>query len=173
MRVRVVLGLGRALPLARGCQGLPGERRTPGLAVGREAETFPRSREVVRGSSGRSGDTTPCGEHTLARLTADVLPTYTMPRVSYPRGSLPMVRSSGCLAPRGGLEPPTYRLTAGCSTIELPRKRVVRAWPTRSGVARDVIGGGRRSQENRGTTGQKMSLRVPRSNRPGDSGSVG
>ena len=27
------------------------------------------------------------------------------------------------LAPRGGFEPPTFRLTAECSTIELPGNR--------------------------------------------------
>jgi hypothetical protein len=34
---------------------------------------------------------------------------------------LPVPPSRQNLAPRSGLEPPTYRLTAGCSTIELPR----------------------------------------------------
>ena len=37
--------------------------------------------------------------------------------------------SAFLLAPRVGLEPTTYRLTAGCSTIELPRK-FIRRRPT-------------------------------------------
>ena len=32
--------------------------------------------------------------------------------------------SKSVLAPRRGLEPPTYRLTAECSTIELPRTMI-------------------------------------------------
>ena len=34
------------------------------------------------------------------------------------------------MAPRRGLEPPTYRLTAECSTIELPRKELAMTYST-------------------------------------------
>jgi hypothetical protein len=34
-----------------------------------------------------------------------------------------------CLAPRAGFEPATNRLTAGCSTTELPGKEAAQAMP--------------------------------------------
>jgi hypothetical protein len=43
--------------------------------------------------------------------------------------ALPQLRNwliQRILAPRGGFEPPTFRLTAECSTIELPGNRQVR-----------------------------------------------
>src|SRR5207244_2173659 len=47
----------------------------------------------------------------------------------------PSVRTPGNLAPRVGFEPTTLRLTAGCSTIELPRNELGRV--SRGAAARD------------------------------------
>ncbi|CEO87588.1 hypothetical protein SSCH_1130016 [Syntrophaceticus schinkii] len=42
--------------------------------------------------------------------------------IGYEPSALPL--SYGPLAPRAGFEPATLRLTAGCSTVELPRNAV-------------------------------------------------
>ena len=43
------------------------------------------------------------------------------------------------MAPRAGLEPATYRLTAGCSTIELSRNALRRVYYTRFVLASQAL----------------------------------
>ena len=52
-----------------------------------------------------------------------------------PRNS-PSYEGSRTLAPRVGFEPTTLRLTAGCSAVELPRKRSLESWGGREGQPR-------------------------------------
>ena len=73
---------------------------------------------------GHSGARRPPGPNT--RRPRRVQPTGHSVNLSSPHRS--WRRPALGLAPRVGLEPTTLRLTAACSTIELPRNRISRFW---------------------------------------------
>src|SRR5215471_4059529 len=76
-----------------------------------------RSRIGVKGRPGVIAQTWPCGGSDEARRETEssrwLYPTFSQP--------WPAVNPLKSLAPRVGFEPTTSRLTAGCSTAELPR----------------------------------------------------